>query len=104
MISNTKKQSASPAPRKAPGGPPRAYESCLREICVALGWQGGTIHQVKAEIARLRAAEVQNTPKKCDTCDYSEYDSERNPCKFCYTYDRWYPKTNEPSEGMHADV
>lgn len=26
----------------------------LRELCVALGWQGGTFHQVLAEIARLR--------------------------------------------------
>jgi|GEM_PF-2010528 len=29
-------------------------ESCLHEICHALGWQGGTIHQVIDEIKRLR--------------------------------------------------
>ncbi len=27
----------------------------LHKVCVALGWQGGTIHQVIAEIERLRA-------------------------------------------------
>jgi len=27
---------------------------CLDDLCKALGWQGGTIHQVIAEIARLR--------------------------------------------------
>jgi hypothetical protein len=29
----------------------------LERICNALGWQGGTIHQVLDEIARLRKAE-----------------------------------------------
>lgn len=27
--------------------------SILRELCEALGWQGGTIHQVVAEVKRL---------------------------------------------------
>lgn len=30
----------------------------LEQICKALGWQGGTIHQVLEEIARLRKAET----------------------------------------------
>lgn len=30
------------------------YDSVLREICVALGWQGGTIHQAIEEIKRLK--------------------------------------------------
>lgn len=30
----------------------------LNQVCVALGWQGGTIHQVIAEIERLRAVEA----------------------------------------------
>jgi hypothetical protein len=30
------------------------YESPLHEICAALGWQGGTIHQVIDEIKRLK--------------------------------------------------
>ena len=29
----------------------------LHKVCVALGWQGGTIHQVIAEIERLRVSE-----------------------------------------------
>lgn len=30
------------------------YDSVLHELCIALGWQGGTIHQVIAEIKRLK--------------------------------------------------
>lgn len=33
------------------------YESILHEVCFALGWQGGTIHQVIEEIKRLKALE-----------------------------------------------
>jgi hypothetical protein len=33
------------------------YESILQQLCEALGWQGGTIHQVIAEIKRLKAKE-----------------------------------------------
>ena len=33
------------------------YESVLHEVCVALGWQGGTIHQVVEEVKRLRTAQ-----------------------------------------------
>ena len=29
----------------------------LEQICKALGWQGGTVHQVLEEITRLRKAE-----------------------------------------------
>ena len=32
------------------------YESILQELCVALGWQGGTINQAIAEVKRLKAA------------------------------------------------
>lgn len=32
------------------------YDSVLREICVALGWQGGTIHQAVEEIRKLKNA------------------------------------------------
>lgn len=32
-----------------------ATDTALREVCAALGWQGGTIHQVVEEIKRLRA-------------------------------------------------
>lgn len=34
-------------------------ESCLHEVCMALGWQGGTIHQVLDEIKRLKAKETE---------------------------------------------
>lgn len=34
----------------------------LHKVCVALGWQGGTIHQVTAEIERLRAGEKFRQP------------------------------------------
>jgi len=34
------------------------YESVLHEICNALGWQGGTIHQVVSEIKRLKEKDV----------------------------------------------
>lgn len=33
------------------------YDSTLHEVCAALGWQGGTIHQALAEIKRLKAKE-----------------------------------------------
>jgi len=32
------------------------FDSVLQELCVALGWQGGTIHQAIAEVKLLRAA------------------------------------------------
>lgn len=39
------------------------YESQLAELCGALGWQGGTYHQVLREVKRLkRVAEF------CDAC------------------------------------
>lgn len=31
------------------------FDSQCRELCAALGWQGGTYHQVLAEVKRLRA-------------------------------------------------
>ena len=34
----------------------------LKDLCEALGWQGGTIHQVVKEVARLR------TDKRCVKC------------------------------------
>jgi hypothetical protein len=34
------------------------YASQLQELCAALGWQGGTYHQVLAEVKRLRAQDV----------------------------------------------
>lgn len=30
----------------------------LSELCTSIGWQGGTIHQVKAEIIRLKNIET----------------------------------------------
>ena len=33
------------------------YDSILGELCAALGWSGGTIHQVIAEIKRLKSGE-----------------------------------------------
>lgn len=39
------------------------YESVLQELCSALGWQGGTIHQAIAEVKRLKAAEKGESPK-----------------------------------------
>ena len=34
----------------------RRLDDMVRDLYGALGWQGGTVHQVKAEIARLRRA------------------------------------------------
>lgn len=34
---------------------PYEYNSILHEICDLLGWQGGTISQVREEILRLKA-------------------------------------------------
>jgi hypothetical protein len=31
----------------------------LKELCEACGWQGGTIHQLIAEIKRLKGIEAQ---------------------------------------------
>ena len=42
------------------------FESQLHELCVALGWQGGTYHMVLAEIKRLKAYESDNRePSHC---------------------------------------
>jgi len=42
------------------------FESQLHELCVALGWQGGTYHQVLAEIKRLKAfADEKRTESHC---------------------------------------
>jgi hypothetical protein len=35
--------------------PPSLYQSDLQELCILFGWQGGTIHQVKAEITKRSA-------------------------------------------------
>jgi hypothetical protein len=32
------------------------YDSVLQEVCAALGWQGGTIHQAVEEIKKLKIA------------------------------------------------
>ena len=34
------------------------YESILQELCVALGWQGGTINQAIAEVKRLNLTQA----------------------------------------------
>lgn len=34
------------------------FDSQCRELCAALGWQGGTYHLVLAEVKRLKAAEL----------------------------------------------
>ena len=42
------------------------FESQLHELCVALGWQGGTYHMVLAEVKRLKAYESDNRePSHC---------------------------------------
>ena len=42
------------------------FDSQLRELCVALGWQGGTYHQVLAEVKRLKAlADEKRTESHC---------------------------------------
>ncbi len=48
------------------------YDSVLHEICDILGWQGGTISQVREEIFRL-----QDNQK--DTCDVCVGGSEKKP-------------------------
>ena len=55
------KEPTAPAPEPVP-----FFDSQLRELCVALGWQGGTYHQVLAEIKRLKAYETDNRePSHC---------------------------------------
>jgi hypothetical protein len=52
-----KKETAEPIP---------FFESQLHELCVALGWQGGTYHLVLAEVKRLKAYESDNRePSHC---------------------------------------
>ncbi len=42
------------------------FESQLHELCVALGWQGGTYHMVLAEVKRLKSYESDNRePSHC---------------------------------------
>ncbi len=42
------------------------FDSQLRELCVALGWQGGTYHQVLAEVKRLKSfADEKRTESHC---------------------------------------
>ena len=44
-------------------------ESQLHELCIALGWQGGTYYQVLEEIKRLKTIERQmNDPRQGDHC------------------------------------
>ena len=50
------------------------YESILQELCVALGWQGGTINQAIAEVKRLNLTQAsrnrQNWQRLCHgRCD-----------------------------------
>jgi hypothetical protein len=52
-----KKEMAQPVP---------FFESQLHELCVALGWQGGTYHMVLAEVKRLKSYESDNRePSHC---------------------------------------
>jgi hypothetical protein len=45
------------------------FDSQLREICVALGWQGGTYHGVLEEIKRLKTFEANaKDPRQGDHC------------------------------------
>ena len=42
------------------------FDSHLHELCVALGWQGGTYHQVLAEVKRLKTfADEKRTESHC---------------------------------------
>ena len=42
------------------------FDSQLHELCVALGWQGGTYHQVLAEVKRLKSfADEKRTESHC---------------------------------------
>lgn len=47
--------------------PVQLFDSQLHELCVALGWQGGTYQQVLAEVKRLKAYEYD---VKNATCTY----------------------------------
>lgn len=46
------------AAMRAATTPVPLYDSQCRELCVALGWLGGTYHQVLAEVKRLKAADL----------------------------------------------
>ncbi len=45
----------------------QAY-SFTRELCEIFGWQGGTIHQVLAEVTRLRRFEADHQADDCPCC------------------------------------
>lgn len=49
--------SDSPSIRPSGAATTDLFDSQLRELCHALGWQGGTYHQVLAEVKRLKAIE-----------------------------------------------
>lgn len=54
----------------------------MEEIYKALGWQGGTIHQVIDEIKRLKALE----DKSCKGCIYNVEETgiwHASKCTFC---------------------
>jgi hypothetical protein len=59
---------------------PNAGASNLQDLCTALGWQGGTIHQVIDEIKRLRATQAPlckccgdvATVHKCEDCEHED--------------------------------
>ena len=73
------------------------FDSQLRELCVALGWQGGTYHQVLAEVKRLKATVSQSNggipqppafifdpSKEWDVCDDCKgYSVVPGPCGTC---------------------
>lgn len=46
------------AAMRAATTPVPLYDSQCRELCVALGWLGGTYHQVLNEVKRLKAADL----------------------------------------------
>ena len=52
-------------------------KSMLDKLCESLGWQGGTIHQVLAEVRRLKGLETCDCGRKrggavCPVCDNDE--------------------------------
>ena len=64
------------------------FESQLHELCVALGWQGGTYHMVLAEVKRLKALEANQAKQRVPPPPAFIFNpsSEREVCQDCMGY------------------
>lgn len=67
------------------------FDSPLHEICVALGWQGGTVHQVIEEIKRLRAIRSVASSAFVAGVDFANH-PDFDETSYTEAFERWAKK------------